>query len=176
MVDCFLVAGLMISVSSCSASSFQSRLLPSTPYPADSTIITTSSDGDTSISIPSIIVDSSQALPSNPSRVSAIRELIETEQRYVDDLQIVAQEFIQPLNYLHVLTDHETKQLFINWQNLIHCNTILLLALKEQVDYKEQTINGDVTLRAARSVSMSNIALAAQVESTAMLRRGHASV
>jgi hypothetical protein len=130
------------------------------PYHADTTIGTTSSDGDTSIS-----VDSPQPSSSNSPRISAIRELIETEQRYVDDLQIVRQEFIQPLNHLRVLNEYETKQLFINWQNLINCNTVLLMALKGQVDYREQSSNGDVMLRTTRSASMSNIALAAQVGS-----------
>jgi len=121
-----------------------------------SIIITTPNNGDTS---------SSQKLPSNPSRISAIRELIETEQRYVDDLLTVANHFIKPLHNARVLSDNEIEQLFINWYNLITLNSSLLKALHEQVDYKEETSlseNG-VLMRTPRSASMSNIALAAQV-------------
>jgi hypothetical protein len=102
----------------------------------------------------------------NSSRVSAIRELIETEQRYVDDLKTVEREFIQPLTDSQVLTYKESDQLFINWQNLIACNIILLQALKEQVDYRQSTdipSDDQAIIRSMRSSSMSNIALAAQV-------------
>ena len=109
--------------------------------------------------------DTSQNSPSNPSRISAIRELIETEQRYVEDLSIVSNEFIRPLNTARVLNDYEIEQLFINWYSLISLNSGLLQALHEQVDYTEQSNSSEngVTMRAPRSVSMSNIALAAQV-------------
>lgn len=109
--------------------------------------------------------DTSPNTSSNPSRISAIRELIETEQRYVEDLSIVSNEFIRPLNTARVLNDYEIEQLFINWYSLISLNSGLLQALHEQVDYREQPTlseNG-VIMRAPRSVSMSNIALAAQV-------------
>ena len=153
------------------ASSTQCHLLPSTPTTAnssqhpfinDSTNITISSDGDTSSSSP-FIVDTS--FSNNPSRISAIRELIETEQRYVDDLYIVANQFIKPLNNARIINDYEIEQLFINWYSLIALNSHLLQALHEQVNYKEQisSSENEVTMRSPRSVSMSNIALAAQV-------------
>lgn len=127
------------------------------PLIHDSIITITSSEGDTSLS--------SQNSPSNPLRVSAIRELIDTEQRYVDDLLIVANEFIKPLNNARVLSDYEIEQLFINWYSLIALNSNLLKALHEQVDYKEQNHprENEVITRTPRSVSMTNIALAAQV-------------
>ena len=146
------------------ASSTRSSLLPSTPTTTNSSqhrftidspvIITTPNNGNTS-----------QNLPSNPSRISAIRELIETEQRYVDDLLTVTNHFIKPLNNARVLNAHEIEQLFINWYNLIALNSNLLKALHEQVDYKEEISSSEngVIMRTPRSVSMSNIALAAQV-------------
>lgn len=131
-------------------------------FPASSTsnrhsVTITSSDGETSFSS-----------PSNPSRVSAIRELIETEQRYVDDLLTVANQFIKPLNTARVLSDHEIEKLFINWYSLIALNSSLLKALYEQVDYHEQNHISDsgVMMRTPRSASMSNIALAATQVST----------
>ncbi len=102
---------------------------------------------------------------SNPPRVSAIRELIDTEQRYVEDLLVVSNQFIKPLNNARVLNDYEIEQLFINWYNLIALNSNLLKALHGQVDYKAEThpAENQVVMRTPRSVSMSNIALAAQV-------------
>ncbi len=102
---------------------------------------------------------------SDPSRIAAIRELIETEQRYVDDLLIVANEFIQPLNNARILNDYEINQIFINWYNLIALNSNLLQAFHEQVNYKEHTHSSEneVLMRTPRSVSMSNLAIAALV-------------
>ncbi|UJR22027.1 hypothetical protein I4U23_025094 [Adineta vaga] len=118
-----------------------------------------------------------QALPSDPSRVSAIQELIETEQRYVDDLLTVANNFIKPLNNIRVLSDYEIDQLFINWFHLIALNSNLLKALQEQVNYKEDissTENG-VVMRTPRSASLSNIQLVAQLHSKNSIADRHRS-
>lgn len=106
-----------------------------------------------------------QSPASDPARVSAIRELIETEQRYVDDLVTVANEFIKPLNNARVLSDYEIEQLFINWFNLIALNSNLLDALHEQVQYRPDLSPREdgVVMRAPRSASMSNIHMVAQV-------------
>lgn len=91
--------------------------------------------------------------------------MIETEQRYVDDLSVVSNEFIKPLNNARALSDYEIQQIFINWYNLIALNSSLLTALHEQVDYKEEPRQSDhdVVMRTSRSASLTNIALAAQV-------------
>jgi len=102
---------------------------------------------------------SSQQVLSNPARISAIRELVETEQRYVNDLRTVANEFIKPLSNMRVLNDYEIEQLFSNWFNLIACNTVLLNTLQEQIQYKEHplTPDSDVSIRLPRSASMSSL-------------------
>jgi hypothetical protein len=123
---------------------------------------------------PPMIVDtsslssSSQQVLNQSSRVAAIRELIETEQRYVNDLRTVANEFIKPLSNNRILNDREVEQLFSNWFNLIACNAVLLSSMQEQVQYKEHIVNlddddDDVLIRTPRSASMSNIALVSQV-------------
>ncbi|CAF4606493.1 unnamed protein product, partial [Rotaria magnacalcarata] len=113
---------------------------------------TVSIDGDASSS-------SSQNVPMHSLRLSAIRELIETEQRYVDDLLIVTNQFIRPLNSARALNEQEIGQLFINWFDLIALNSNLLNALHAQVDYKEALplTGSDVVMRAPRSASLSNI-------------------
>jgi hypothetical protein len=139
------------------ASTSHPRSTPTTANSSQHLIVPDSSDGDTSLS--------SQNSSSNSLRVSAIRELIDTEQRYVDDLYIVANQFIKPLNTARVLNDQEIEKLFINWYNLIALNSGLLKALHDQVNYKEHnhSSENEITTRTPRSVSMSNIALAAQV-------------
>ncbi|CAF3610041.1 unnamed protein product [Rotaria socialis] len=104
---------------------------------------------------------SSRERLNNSSRISAIRELIETEQRYVNDLRIIANEFIKPLSNGRVLNDYEIEQLFSNWFSLIACNTVFLSTLEEQVRYKEHSLPPDieVSMRTSRSVSMSNISM-----------------
>ncbi|CAF1069901.1 unnamed protein product [Adineta steineri] len=142
-----------------SSSSVQVHITPRTPISTKSPLIITPSSNENSSS------SSSQTLPSNPSRISAIRELIETEQRYVDDLLIVANDFIKPLNNARILSDYEIEQLFINWYNLIALNSSLLNAFHEQVNYKEELSSSEngVIMRTPRSASLSNIQLLAQV-------------
>ena len=108
---------------------------------------------------------SSQQISNNSSRISAIKELIETEQRYVKDLRTVAEEFIKPLSNGRILNDYEIEQLFSNWFSLIACNTIFLSTLQDQVQYKEHILppENEVFIRTPRSVSMLNIAGSAQV-------------
>jgi hypothetical protein len=126
----------------------------------DDTTITSIDDSST------LIIDtSSQQILNNSSRISAIRELIETEQRYVNDLRTVANEFIKPLSTGRILNDYEIEQLFSNWFSLIACNSVFLSTLQEQVQYREHvsTLDDDVSIRTPRSASMSNIAMVAQV-------------
>jgi len=131
------------------------------PFCEDSIMISTD---DSSI----LITDTSSSPPpviNNSARISAIRELIETEQRYVNDLRIVANDFIKPLSNMRVISDHEIEKLFSNWFSLIACNTVLLSTLQEQVHYREHIVISDdyVFIQTPRSASMSNIALAARV-------------
>lgn len=125
----------------------------------------TSIDDSSTLITDTTTTSSSQQMLNNSPRISAIRELIETEQRYVNDLRTVSNEFIKPLSNARVLSDHEIDQLFSNWFNLIACNTVLLTTLQEQVQYKEHvnTSDDDESIGVPRSVSMSNIAIMAQV-------------
>jgi hypothetical protein len=103
---------------------------------------------------------SAQSISNNIARISPIQEFIETEQRYVNDLHTVANEFIKTLRDSQIINDYEIGQLCSNWFNLIPCNTVLFSTLQEQVQYKEHiiTLDKDVSIRIPRSASMSNIA------------------
>lgn len=93
------------------------------------------------------------------SRIAAIRELIDTEQRYVNDLRTVANELIKPLSNGRILNDCEVEQLFSNWFSLIACNSVFLTTLQDQVQYKDPvpTFEDDFYIRTPRSASLSNI-------------------
>ncbi|CAF2190332.1 unnamed protein product [Rotaria magnacalcarata] len=134
-----------------------SNMIPSTPTTANSSQHP-SCDNSTIVSMDA---SSSHEILNNSSRISAIRELIDTEQRYVNDLRIIANEFIKPLSNGRVLNDYEIEQLFSNWFSLIACNTVFLSTLEEQVRYKEHDLPSDieVSMRTSRSVSMSNISI-----------------
>ncbi|XP_036365508.1 intersectin-1 isoform X5 [Octopus sinensis] len=63
-------------------------------------------------------------------RQRAIQELISTEESYLQDMSIVDKVFRQPLKENGVLSDEEDKILFVNWQELIICNTKLVTAMR----------------------------------------------
>ncbi|UJR27176.1 hypothetical protein I4U23_008472 [Adineta vaga] len=142
------------------------NIIPCTPTTAnssqqpfcDDTTITSTDDSSTLITES---LSSHHIIANNFSRISAIRELIETEQRYVNDLSTVANEFIKPLSNGRILSDHEIEQLFSNWFSLIACNSVFLSTLQDQVNYREHVLTFDddnICIRTPRSASMSNIA------------------
>lgn len=70
-----------------------------------------------------------QALTSEEKkRQSYIHELINTEEAYMADMEIVLDTFHKPLR--EVLSNKELQIIFVNWNELIICNTKLLKALR----------------------------------------------
>ncbi|MCJ8749899.1 hypothetical protein PDJAM_G00192810 [Pangasius djambal] len=63
-------------------------------------------------------------------RQGYIHELIETEQTYVQDLELVLEVFYKPMSESGRLTEAEMTVIFVNWRELIMCNTKLLKALR----------------------------------------------
>ncbi|KAF7694482.1 intersectin-2a isoform X2 [Silurus meridionalis] len=63
-------------------------------------------------------------------RQGYIHELIETEQTYVQDLELVLEVFYKPMAESGRLTEVEMGVIFVNWRELIMCNTKLLKALR----------------------------------------------
>ncbi|KAF5885983.1 intersectin-2-like isoform X1, partial [Clarias magur] len=63
-------------------------------------------------------------------RQGYIHELIETEERYMEDLQLVLEVFHKPMSESGRLTESEMNMLFGNWKELITSNTKLLKALR----------------------------------------------
>ncbi|KAK6304783.1 hypothetical protein J4Q44_G00253690 [Coregonus suidteri] len=67
--------------------------------------------------------------PQERKRQGYIHELLQTEERYVEDLQIVMEVFHKPMSESGRLTEAEMAMIFVNWTELITCNTKLLKAL-----------------------------------------------
>ncbi|XP_033111618.1 intersectin-1-like [Anneissia japonica] len=81
-------------------------------------------------------------------RQSRIHELLDTEKSYVDDMVLVVEVFKKPLEEQKRLTIQELGMLFVNWNELIQCNTKLLKAMlvRKTMSGKNQPVEqiGDI--------------------------------
>ncbi|KAM4692947.1 intersectin-2 [Discoglossus pictus] len=68
--------------------------------------------------------------PMERKRQGYIHELIQTEERYMDDLQLVVEVFQKPMAESGCLNESEMGMIFVNWKELIQSNTKLLKALR----------------------------------------------
>ncbi|XP_054557277.1 intersectin-2 isoform X1 [Talpa occidentalis] len=68
--------------------------------------------------------------PIERKRQGYMHELIQTEERYVDDLQLVVEIFQKRMAESGFLTEGEMALIFVNWKELIMSNTKLLKALR----------------------------------------------
>ncbi|XP_077008369.1 intersectin-2 isoform X1 [Tamandua tetradactyla] len=68
--------------------------------------------------------------PPERKRQGYIHELIQTEERYMDDLQLVVEVFQKRMVESGFLTQGEMALIFVNWKELIMSNTKLLKALR----------------------------------------------
>ncbi|XP_019392851.1 PREDICTED: intersectin-2 isoform X1 [Crocodylus porosus] len=68
--------------------------------------------------------------PMERKRQGYIHEFIQTEERYMDDLQLVLEVFQKPMAESGCLTEGEMGLIFVNWKELIMSNTKLLKALR----------------------------------------------
>ncbi|KAK2856331.1 hypothetical protein Q5P01_005066 [Channa striata] len=68
--------------------------------------------------------------PQERKRQGYIHELIQTEETYVEDLELVLEVFHKPMSESGRLTEAEMGLIFVNWRELIMCNTKLLKALR----------------------------------------------
>nr|XP_019568283.1 PREDICTED: intersectin-2 isoform X2 [Rhinolophus sinicus] len=68
--------------------------------------------------------------PMERKRQGYIHELIQTEERYVADLQLVVEVFQKRMAESGFLTEGEMALIFVNWKELIMSNTKLLKALR----------------------------------------------
>ncbi|XP_029001279.1 intersectin-2b isoform X2 [Betta splendens] len=70
--------------------------------------------------------------PQEKKRQGYVDELLQSEERYVEDLKIVLEVFYKPMSESGRLTDSEMLKIFVNWRELLDCNTKLLKALQHR--------------------------------------------
>lgn len=58
----------------------------------------------------------------NKKRQDSIREFIQTEKAYVDDMAVVHEIFEIPLKKSGIIGRDEAEQIFANWQDILQCN------------------------------------------------------
>lgn len=60
--------------------------------------------------------------PIEKKRQESIKELIATEEGYINDMRLVHEVFEKPLIQSMVLTVDEVEKIFVNWRDIIACN------------------------------------------------------
>ncbi|VEN57491.1 unnamed protein product [Callosobruchus maculatus] len=78
----------------------------------------------------------------NKKRKESIREFIKTEKAYVKDLETVHEVFEMPLRKSKIISNEDIDTIFLNWQEITHCNKSFLEAFLKAYNTSE-TI-GDV--------------------------------
>ncbi|XP_026300046.1 intersectin-1 isoform X8 [Apis mellifera] len=73
-------------------------------------------------------------------RQEYIKELIMTEQAYIEDMRLVHEVFEKPLIESLVLTVDEIDKIFVNWRDIIACNDNFLRTLRIRRDNSESGI------------------------------------
>lgn len=67
-------------------------------------------------------------------RKEIITEIVETEQKYGRDLQIILEEFHRPMLRAGLLTSEQLSAIFLNVEELLEHNLVLAEKLKESVE------------------------------------------
>lgn len=80
-------------------------------------------------------------------RLAVAKELLETEQRYVDNLFVIQFSFIEPLvqslkSQVPVLSAQKMSDIFSNFVDILHINSTLLAMLQERLDPNETGLDG----------------------------------
>ncbi|XP_075454596.1 intersectin-2 isoform X2 [Ascaphus truei] len=97
-------------------------------FPSNYVQMTTESDPSQQWCADLYTLDTMQ--PMERKRQGYIHELIQTEERYMDDLQLVLEVFQKPMAESGFLTEPEMGLIFVNWKELIMSNTNLLKELR----------------------------------------------
>jgi len=67
-------------------------------------------------------------------RKEIITEIVETEQKYGRDLQIILEEFHRPMLRAGLLTSEQLSAIFLNVEELLEHNLVLAEKLKDNVE------------------------------------------
>ncbi|EEC10668.1 Rho/RAC guanine nucleotide exchange factor, putative [Ixodes scapularis] len=89
--------------------------------------------------LPDILFSSSLSTREK-KRQGHIYELLSTEENYLKDLTLVKEVFYRPMKQSTLLTDDEVKLIFVNWPELIMCNTKMLKSFRVRQRMSENGI------------------------------------
>ncbi|KAH0568927.1 intersectin-1 isoform X2 [Cotesia glomerata] len=78
--------------------------------------------------------------PMERKRQEYIKELIATEEAYINDMILVHEVFEKPLIQSCVLTVDEVERIFVNWRDIIACNDNFLRTLRIRRDNSEDGV------------------------------------
>lgn len=70
-------------------------------------------------------------------RKEIITEIVETEQKYGRDLQIILEEFHRPMLRAGLLTSEQLAAIFLNVEELLEHNLVLAEKLKDAVEFAQ---------------------------------------
>ncbi|KAL0103076.1 hypothetical protein PUN28_018401 [Cardiocondyla obscurior] len=90
-----------------------------------------------------LTIDTMYHNPMERKRQEHIKELIVTEQAYIEDMRLVHEVFEKPLLESLVLSVVEIERIFINWRDIIACNDNFLRTLRIR---RDNSYNGIVRM------------------------------
>ncbi|XP_011632311.1 uncharacterized protein LOC105423991 isoform X2 [Pogonomyrmex barbatus] len=77
-------------------------------------------------------------------RKEIITEIVETEQKYGRDLQIILEEFHRPMLRAGLLTSEQLSAIFLNVEELLEHNLVLAEKLKDNVEFAQESGDEDL--------------------------------
>ncbi|XP_017892087.1 uncharacterized protein LOC108632184 [Ceratina calcarata] len=77
-------------------------------------------------------------------RKEIITEIVETEQKYGRDLQIILEEFHRPMLRAGLLTSEQLSAIFLNVEELLEHNLVLAEKLKDAVEFAQESGDEDL--------------------------------
>ncbi|RZC40579.1 RhoGEF and/or C2 domain containing protein [Asbolus verrucosus] len=106
----------------------------------------------------------------NKKRHESIREFIQTEKVYVDDMSIVHEVFEIPLKKSGVINREEVEKIFVNWQSILQCNRGFLTDLNDWTG-SGSDILGPVISKHLGNMQVYETFCGSQLDSAALLQR-----
>ncbi|XP_044270711.1 intersectin-1 isoform X3 [Tribolium madens] len=106
----------------------------------------------------------------NKKRQDSIREFIQTEKVYVDDMTIVHEVFELPMKKSGVIGKDEVEKIFLNWQAILQCNRNFLSDLYDWTS-SGSDILGPVINKHLQNMQVYEVFCGKQLDSAALLQR-----
>jgi hypothetical protein len=106
----------------------------------------------------------------NKKRQDSIREFMQTEKVYVEDMQIVHDVFEVPLKKSGIIAKDEAEKIFMNWQAILQCNGSFLADLHDWISSGSDVL-GPVISKHLRNMQVYETFCGKQLDSAALLQK-----